>query len=127
LLLLIKGCAHLQGARSPEELALCRALADFHNLVRIRDPPIRAEDISSSDHTFVLQLYNVRPNLTHPVNAAPLLDDCTHIITSWTVLNHKSCISSLEHPQTSRSVEMLACINAFDMELKGLRADNEKG
>ncbi|KAK9904958.1 hypothetical protein WJX75_006442 [Coccomyxa subellipsoidea] len=51
-----------EGARSPEELALCRALADFHNLVRIRDPPIRAEDISSSDHTFVLQLYNAYAN-----------------------------------------------------------------
>ncbi len=49
-----------QGTMSPEQLALCRALSDFHNIVRVRDPPIAPEDISFSDHTYILQLYNVR-------------------------------------------------------------------
>lgn len=43
-----------------QQLALRRAIADFHNIVRIRDSPITPEHVDILDQTFILQLYNVR-------------------------------------------------------------------
>ncbi len=48
------------GVLKTQQLALRRAIAEFHNIVHIRDPPITSQHVDILDQTFILQLYNVR-------------------------------------------------------------------
>ena len=48
------------GLLNTQQLSLRRAIADFHDIVRIRDPPITPQHVDILDQTFILQLYNVR-------------------------------------------------------------------
>ncbi|BDA49573.1 hypothetical protein COCOBI_14-1920 [Coccomyxa sp. Obi] len=50
------------GLLNTQQLALRRAIADFHNIVHIRDPPITPQHVDILDQTFLLQLYNAYAN-----------------------------------------------------------------
>ncbi|CAL8464554.1 g4089 [Coccomyxa elongata] len=50
------------GVWNTQQLALRRAIAEFHNIVHIRDPPITSQHVDILDQTFILQLYNAYAN-----------------------------------------------------------------